>query len=356
MPGGLKPVAPPWLFSGLRSMNHSMSRACTSNSCCRTPRDQIAQVCWYSGTPMRLPRRSAGAAMVESLRTMMLVWKNLRMVNTGIATQRVSPREAAMMSEDIDISDTSNSAKRSCRQNISDGCTTVMTGLIPCGTTRPSISGRVRSLSESAMLSSSGDVVIGRCNGRVGKIVYRSTAAWAKARCDFAHVHQRRVRLCPPYAPQRDGRTRCLGRRHADIDAVVAHLHVDRPQAIFRVAAVAARLEVELPTVPGTDDVAPLGETKAAAGLVRRKLFLDARDHFSLTDRAAVVRAMILIGDEAVALAENSDLERVDPQHAIAPFHELAELAHHDLVHRFTLACPITRAPRAGTTFADRRS
>ena len=153
--GAVKPVAPPWLLSGLRSMNHSMSRACTPNSCCRTPRDQIAQVCWYSGTPMRLPRSSAGAAMPASERTMMLVWKNLRMVKTGIATQRVSPRDTEMMSDDIDISETSNSAKRNCRQNISDGCTMVGTSLIPCGTTRPSISGRVRSLSESARLSSS---------------------------------------------------------------------------------------------------------------------------------------------------------------------------------------------------------
>ena len=83
--GATKPVAPPWLLSGLRSMNHSISRACTPNSCCRMPRDQIAQVCWYSGTPIRLPRRSAGVAIPESVRTMMLVWKNLRMVKTGIA-------------------------------------------------------------------------------------------------------------------------------------------------------------------------------------------------------------------------------------------------------------------------------
>jgi hypothetical protein len=76
------------------------------------------------------------------------------MVKTGIATQRVSPRETEMISDDIDISETSNSAKRSCRQNISEGWTMVGTSLIPCGATRPSMSGRVRSLSESAMLSS----------------------------------------------------------------------------------------------------------------------------------------------------------------------------------------------------------
>src|SRR5438445_193958 len=66
---------------------------------------------------------------------------------------------------DIDRSDTSNSAKRSCRQNISEGCTTVTTGLIPCGTTRPSISGRVRSLSDSAMLSSSREAVMNAIAG-----------------------------------------------------------------------------------------------------------------------------------------------------------------------------------------------
>src|SRR5215470_2221685 len=130
---------------------------------------------------MRLPRRSAGAAIPESVRTMMLVWKNLRMVKTGIATQRVSPRDTEMMSDDIDISDTSNSAKRNCRPI--SGC-----------------------------------------------------------------------------------------RRDAHVDAVVAHLHVDRPQAIFGVTAVASGFDVEFPAVPGTDDVALLGETQAAAGLVRRKL------------------------------------------------------------------------------------
>src|SRR5262249_50896415 len=84
-------------------------------------------------------------------------------------------------------------------------------------------------------------------------------------------------------------------RRDAHIDAVVAHFNVDRPQAIFGVTAVAAGFDVEFPAVPGTDDVALLGETQAAAGLVRRKLLLDARNHLALTDRTSVVRAMILI-------------------------------------------------------------
>src|SRR5262245_51602667 len=147
-------------------------------------------------------------------------------------------------------------------------------------------------------------------------------------------------------------------RRDAHVDAIVAHLNVDRPQAIFGVTAVASGFDVEFPTVPGTDDVALLGETQAAAGLVRRKLLLDARDHLALTDRTAVVRAMILVGHQAVAFPKNSKLERVDPQHAVAALHELAELAHHDLVHPLHLprSCAVIRVRRGGTTFEDRRS
>src|SRR5262249_9904977 len=126
-------------------------------------------------------------------------------------------------------------------------------------------------------------------------------------------------------------------RRDAHVDAIVAHLHVDRPQAIFGVTAVAAGFDVEFPAVPGADDVALLGETQGAAGLVRRKLLLDARNHLALTDRTAIVRTMILVRHKAVAFPENSKLERIDPQHAVAALRKLAELAHHDLVHSLHL-------------------
>src|SRR5262252_9310924 len=63
--------------------------------------------------------------MPASARTWMRVWKNSRVVNTGSATHGVGPRAVEIKSDDIDISDTSNSAKRSCRQNISDGWRTV---------------------------------------------------------------------------------------------------------------------------------------------------------------------------------------------------------------------------------------
>lgn len=43
--GGINPVAPAWLVSGVRSMYQSISPGCTPNSCCSTPRAQIAAVC-----------------------------------------------------------------------------------------------------------------------------------------------------------------------------------------------------------------------------------------------------------------------------------------------------------------------
>src|SRR5262249_44269439 len=126
-------------------------------------------------------------------------------------------------------------------------------------------------------------------------------------------------------------------RGDADINAVVAHLSLDRAQAIFRVAAVAAGLDVEFPAMPRADDVTFFGETQPAAPLIRRELFLDPRDHLALTDRAAVVRAIVLVGDKAVAFAKDSELEAVDPQHAVATLGELTELAHHDLIHSLHL-------------------
>ncbi len=53
------------------------------------------------------------------------MWKKRRVVKTGIPTQRSSPLLFAIISDDIDISDTSNSAKWSWRQNISEGWSVV---------------------------------------------------------------------------------------------------------------------------------------------------------------------------------------------------------------------------------------
>ncbi len=71
----------------------------------------------------------------------MVVWKNLRVVNTGMPTKRSSPFDFAIISDEIDISETSNSAKRNCRQNSSEGCSTVGRKSMLSGFTLPSITG-----------------------------------------------------------------------------------------------------------------------------------------------------------------------------------------------------------------------
>src|SRR5205807_4756778 len=188
-------------------------------------------------------------------------------------------------------------------------------------------------LSDSAMLSSSREAVMNAIAG-VGKIAFVALLAREGA----AGFCSRAAGEGAPLATlcMRGRRRLSSCRRHADINAIVAHLHVDGTQAIFRIAAVAAGLDVEFPPVPGADDVALFRKTKAAAGLIRRELFLDPRDHLALTHRPAVVRAMVLVCHETVALAKNSELEAIDAQHAIATLREFAELAHHDFIHRFT--------------------
>ena len=68
-------------------------------------------------------------------------------------TQRSSPLARAIISEENDISDTSKSAKRSCRQNNSDGCTILGTRSMPSAVTVPSRIGHERGLGASARLS-----------------------------------------------------------------------------------------------------------------------------------------------------------------------------------------------------------
>src|SRR5262245_56197841 len=84
---------------------------------------------------------------------MMSLWKKRRVVKTGMPTQRSSPPARAIMSEETDISDTSKSAKRSWRQNISDGCRMVGTSSMPSGCTVPSRIGHVLGLDAMARLS-----------------------------------------------------------------------------------------------------------------------------------------------------------------------------------------------------------
>src|SRR5580698_6124792 len=130
-----------------------MSFGLTPNSCSSTPRVHNAAVCWYSGTPTRLPLRSAGFSMPDLRLTKIVVWKNSRVVKIGKPTKRVSPCPGTIMNDEHDISDTANSAKCNCRQNSSDGCRTVGIRSMPSGFTVPSRIGQVRGLLVMPMLN-----------------------------------------------------------------------------------------------------------------------------------------------------------------------------------------------------------
>src|SRR4030095_4199602 len=65
--GGVNPVAPPWLNSSVLSMYQCTLYCDTPKSCSSIPRCHRAAVCWYSPTPMRLPTRSLGCLMPESV-------------------------------------------------------------------------------------------------------------------------------------------------------------------------------------------------------------------------------------------------------------------------------------------------
>jgi hypothetical protein len=92
-------------------------------------------------------------SILASLRTRIRVWKNIRVVNTGMPTKRSSPFDFAIISDDIDISATSNSVKRNCRQNNSEGCSTDGVRSTPSTFTAPSITGHVRGLEVMPILS-----------------------------------------------------------------------------------------------------------------------------------------------------------------------------------------------------------
>ena len=84
---------------------------------------------------------------------MVPVWKKRRVVKTGMPTHCVGPCEVAIVSDEFDISETSNSAYFSCRKNISEGCSGVMSRSIPSAVTVPSMIACERALGERAQLS-----------------------------------------------------------------------------------------------------------------------------------------------------------------------------------------------------------
>ena len=88
-------------------------------------------------------------------RTRISVWNILRVVKTGMPTQRSSPATTAIISVDIDISAMSKSPNLSWRQKSSDGNTSLARSSMPSACTRPSKSGALRGFAAMPMLSCS---------------------------------------------------------------------------------------------------------------------------------------------------------------------------------------------------------
>ena len=136
--------------------------------------------------------------------------------------------------------------------------------------------------------------------------------------------------------------------------------HVDRPQTVFRIAAMAAGSRCRTPSRArdrrccacsrsagrGWSDPARAPPRRAGSPCPGRPV----RRHAGNNSRTRP-------GDRPAGKFRTRSF---DPQHAIVAFRELAEFAHHDLTHRFTpfaSACRrVIRPARAGTTSAGRRN
>src|SRR5262245_38421394 len=79
-----------------------------------------------------------------------------------------------------------------------------------------------------------------------------------------------------------------------------------------------AGAQIELEAVPRANDVLlRLREAHSEARLVRCDMLLDLGHDLALTDRAAHVRAVVLVGDEIAVEIEHCDLDAADLHHAM---------------------------------------
>ena len=121
--------------------------------------------------------------------------------------------------------------------------------------------------------------------------------------------------------------------RHADVNLAVAHRDFHRRQAQRRVAGMAAGREIVLVAVPRADDVARLAEAQAGALLVGGDDFLDLVEDLALANRAAGMRAHVLVGEHLAAVAEDADFELIHRENPIIAVGDIAQLAYCDFLH-----------------------
>ena len=130
--------------------------------------------------------------------------------------------------------------------------------------------------------------------------------------------------------------------RQADKDLTVADRDLNRRQPHRRIAWMTAGLQIEFIAVPRADDVPLLAETQPRALFVGGNQLFDLIENLALADRAAGVRAHILIGHHPIAETENTHFHRIERKDAIIAFGEVCELGDRDFVHPrpFVHACP----------------
>ena len=132
-------------------MNHSIDDGCdaelVAQHAARPERRRLLEL----RDPDLLPARSAGFSIPRSVRIRTpRVEEPARREHRESPTHSVGAFEVAIVNDEIDISETSNSAWCSWRKNISDGCIAVMSSLIASGVTVPSIAGCESTVGESA--------------------------------------------------------------------------------------------------------------------------------------------------------------------------------------------------------------
>src|ERR1700722_7380885 len=113
-----------------------------------------------------------------------------------------------------------------------------------------------------------------------------------------------------------------------------------------------ARLDVVFEPVPRAHDMKiRIVEREAAAFAARLDHFIDARNDFSLADRAALMRTLIEVGGQSSGSAENADRGFADIHHKPPPFRHFVPGAHENFLpcgwHIPPMAAVAARQPRA---------
>lgn len=99
-------------------------------------------------------------------------------------------------------------------------------------------------------------------------------------------------------------------------------------------AAMPAAAQVELPAMPGADQMRRAGDVvDAQATPLRIEPFLDARHQAALADRPALVGAFVAVGQDGAIDPKQADLDFADGDDFASAFGDVFLTRHPDLPH-----------------------